>query len=48
MLASGSGTNLQVLLDAIRDGDLVVQVVAVVSDRREVGALRRSEAAGIP
>ena len=48
VLASGSGTNLQALLDATRVGTLACRVSAVVSDRPEAVALRRAEAASIP
>ncbi|HEV3000762.1 MAG TPA: phosphoribosylglycinamide formyltransferase [Solirubrobacteraceae bacterium] len=42
VLASGSGTNLQVLLDAPD-----VDVVAAASDKPEAGALRRARRAGV-
>jgi phosphoribosylglycinamide formyltransferase 1 len=45
VLVSGSGTNLQALLD---DEELGPEVVLVVSDRPEAGALLRAEAAGVP
>jgi phosphoribosylglycinamide formyltransferase 1 len=48
VLASGSGTNLQALLDAIACGALDAKVVVVVSDRAGAGALRRATAAGVP
>jgi phosphoribosylglycinamide formyltransferase-1 len=48
VLASGSGTNLQALLDAIACGTLDAKVVVVVSDRAGAGALRRATAAGVP
>lgn len=44
VLASGSGTNLQALLDA---GDLGGDVIAVVSDKRNAGALDRARARGL-
>ena len=44
VLASGSGTNLQALLDA---ADLGGDVVAVVSDRQDAGALDRARARGL-
>ena len=47
VLASGSGTNLQALLDAVACGTLEAEVVAVVSDRANTGALRRAAAAGV-
>ncbi len=47
VLASGSGTNLQALLDGVhgRDG---VRVVAVVSDKPGARALERAADAGVP
>jgi phosphoribosylglycinamide formyltransferase-1 len=47
VLASGAGTNLQALLDAIACGTLEAEVVAVVSDRANTGALERAAAAGV-
>jgi phosphoribosylglycinamide formyltransferase-1 len=44
VLASGAGSNLQVLLDR---GDLGGDVVLVVADRTDAGALARAEAAGV-
>jgi phosphoribosylglycinamide formyltransferase-1 len=44
VLASGSGTNLQALIDA---PDLGAEICVVVSDRPEAAALGRAEAAGI-
>lgn len=48
VLASGTGSNLQAVLDACAAGDLPAEVVAVVSDRDEALALRRAVAAGVP
>ena len=49
VLASGSGTNLQSLLDAERSAEgLGGAVVRVLTDRAGVGALRRAEQAGVP
>ena len=47
VLASGSGTNLQALIDRVhgRDG---VRIVAVGSDRPDAQALERARSAGIP
>lgn len=47
VLASGSGTNLQALLDATACGTLEAEVAVVVSDRADAGALRRAMAAGV-
>jgi phosphoribosylglycinamide formyltransferase 1 len=48
VLASGSGTNLQALLDAAVDPAYGVAVVAVGADRDGIEALTRAERAGIP
>ncbi len=47
MLASGSGTLLQALLDARGDGTLAAEPVAVGSDRPDCRALHRARAAGV-
>ena len=47
VLASGSGSTLQALLDAAADPAYGVQVVAVGSDRAGAGALDRARASGI-
>jgi phosphoribosylglycinamide formyltransferase 1 len=47
ILASGSGTNAQALLDATRCGDLDASVAVVVSNRADAGALGRATAAGV-
>lgn len=48
VLASGSGTLLQALLDACASGEAGATVVAVGTDRPAVRALGRAEGAGIP
>ncbi len=47
MLASGTGTTLQALLEACADASYGAQVVAVGSDKPEVGAIARAQDAGI-
>ena len=46
-LASGRGSNLQALIDAIAAGTLDAQIVGVFSDRRKAPALERAASAGI-
>jgi phosphoribosylglycinamide formyltransferase-1 len=41
LLASGRGSNLQAILDAIAQGDLQAEVVGVFSDRPDAEALQR-------
>lgn len=48
VLISGSGTNLQAILDAIRDGELDAEVALVLSNRPGVAGLARAQAAGVP
>jgi phosphoribosylglycinamide formyltransferase 1 len=47
VLASGRGSNLQALLDAIARGEVAAIVVLVVSDRPRAYALERAAAVGI-
>ena len=48
VLVSGSGTNLQALLDACADPSYPAHVVAVGADRDGIAALERAERAGVP
>lgn len=48
VLASGRGSNLQAVLDAIAGGTLDARVVGVFSDRPDAPALARAGAAGVP
>jgi len=48
VLASGAGSNLQALIDASNSPDYPAQIAAVISNRRDAGALERARAAGIP
>ena len=48
MLISGSGSNLQALIDASRDRDYGAEVVAVGADRDGAYGLERAARAGIP
>jgi phosphoribosylglycinamide formyltransferase-1 len=48
VLASGSGSNLQAILDAVASQRLAARVAVVVSDRPGVYALERARQAGIP
>lgn len=47
MLASGRGSNLRALLDAIADGRLPAQVVGVFSDKPRCGAIAIAHDAGL-
>jgi phosphoribosylglycinamide formyltransferase 1 len=48
VLASGSGTNTQALLDASQNPDYPARIAVVASDRADAGVLERARAAGIP
>ena len=48
VLVSGSGTNLQALLDAAQDPAYGAQVVAVGADRDGIVALERAQRSGVP
>jgi len=48
VLISGTGTNLQAILDATRAGRLDARIRIVVSNRADAAGLRRAEGAGVP
>lgn len=48
VLVSGNGSNLQAILDAVRDQRLDARVRLVVSNRPQAYALERARAAGVP
>ena len=48
VLASGEGTTLQAILDAIRAGTLSAEVSFVLSNNRDSGALSKAQSAGLP
>jgi phosphoribosylglycinamide formyltransferase-1 len=48
VLASGSGSNLQALIDACRAGAVPAKVVVVVSNAPTAFALERARASGVP
>lgn len=47
VLVSGTGSNLQAVIDAVRAGDLDVEIAAVGADRPGTYGVERSAAAGI-
>jgi phosphoribosylglycinamide formyltransferase 1 len=47
VLISGRGSNLQALIDAIRDGRLDATIAVVISNRADAGGLERARNAGI-
>lgn len=48
VLISGSGSNLQAILDACAAGGLPAQVAAVISNKAEAYGLERARTAGVP
>lgn len=48
IMISGSGTNLQAILDVIAQGELDAQVALVVSNRKAAYGLARAAQAGVP
>lgn len=48
ILISGSGSNLQAILDAVADGRISAVPALVVSNRKDAYGLVRAEAAGVP
>lgn len=48
VLISGSGTNLQAILDAIATGKLNANIAVVLSNKCDAGGLERARQAGIP
>lgn len=48
VLVSGSGTNLQALMDACADPGYGAEIVAVGADRDAIAGLERAERAGLP
>ncbi|MDO5117351.1 MAG: phosphoribosylglycinamide formyltransferase [Eggerthellaceae bacterium] len=47
VLLSGSGTNLQALIDRIADGSLEAEIVLVISSRPDAYGIERAKAAGL-
>jgi phosphoribosylglycinamide formyltransferase-1 len=48
VLASGRGTNLQAILDAVEAGELPVEIAVVISNRADAFALERARQRGVP
>jgi phosphoribosylglycinamide formyltransferase-1 len=47
-IASGGGTNLQAIIDRCQDGSIDAEIVLVISNNPDAGALVRASEAGIP
>ena len=48
VLISGTGTNLQAILDRVADGTLDCRVALVISNREQAAGLERARRAGVP
>jgi phosphoribosylglycinamide formyltransferase-1 len=48
VLASGRGSNLQAIIDAIESGQVHAQIVAVISNKKDAVALERARKHGLP
>lgn len=48
VLASGSGSNFQAIIDAIDHGDINAQIVGLISNKPGIGAISRAEKHLIP
>lgn len=48
VLASGTGTTFQAIVDAVRHGELAVDIAMLITDRPGVPVVARAAAAGIP
>jgi len=47
VFASGYGSNLQAIMDAVKNGDIKAELALVFSDQRKAQALNRAQGAGI-
>lgn len=47
VFASGNGSNLQAIIDAVKTGEITAELALVFSDNRQAFALKRAEEAGI-
>lgn len=47
VLASGEGTNFQAIIDAVSAGKIDAEIVALISDKKNCGAMRRAGENGI-
>src|SRR3989338_7025445 len=47
VLCSGSGTNLQAIIDSVKSGYIQAKVALIVSDNKDALALKRAKDAGI-
>lgn len=48
VLASGSGTNFQSIIDSVQNGSLNAVITRLIASRNDIGAIEKAEKAGIP
>ena len=48
VFVSGNGSNLQAIMDAIKDGKIQAHLKVVISDKENAFALQRAKQANIP
>lgn len=48
VLASGRGSNFQSIIDGINEGDIDGEIVVLITDKPDAGAIERAEKNGIP
>ncbi|MFP3950119.1 MAG: phosphoribosylglycinamide formyltransferase [Candidatus Micrarchaeia archaeon] len=48
VLASGRGSNFQSIIDGIKEGNIEGEIVILVTDKADAGAIERAEQNGIP
>lgn len=48
VFASGYGSNLQAIIEAVKNGEIKAELAIVFSDNRKAHALKRAQEAGIP
>lgn len=48
ILASGSGSNFQAIIDAIRCGDIDAQIAGLITNKPQIGAIKRAKKNSIP
>ena len=47
LMASGTGSNVQALIDAVNHGQIQAEIVGVISDQPQAAVIQKAQAAGI-
>ena len=47
LMASGTGSNVQALIDAVNHGQIQAEIVGVISDKPQAPVIQKAQAAGI-